>query len=412
MKFTIILAILISYNNFLLCQNNPKTVSGYIYNKETGNIVEDVNIVLRNKNIGTISNENGHFKLNNIEQSDEIVFTHIGYKTFTLKVNNIKEPNNLSVFIEPEITSLKEINIVGKKKRTNTYIVDYDFIGTNIVVLEKDIISRKYNLLLLKSLDDTLSVLTLPAHYKPKKIFIDCFGNCQLIGSDTVYQLSTKNSKLSVIYKFDANLFNANVKNCICQTKYYLIFKKEFSNDYYIQYYGISKDSHKINHFIVQNELDKLAETNRYINWLIHNGFKGDIAAMTRFQHEIMSPPSNQPVLLMSNKIYYFNWINNKLEIYDDKLALIQIISIKFKTLKNWKSSFFFDKEKNKVYTLFKFNNSYFIADISTKTGIVGKHIRIPYLFFDKLKINNGSLYLINKSYNGLTFNNLVRISL
>ncbi len=418
MRFTLLslVFLLAGCNAYLFCQNATRSVTGIVLNRENNTPVEGVNVFLRDNKTGVTTDTNGYFKIDNIKKNEIIVFSHIGYKTDTLKTDKLTKINDVKIYLNPDIVTLQEIEIIQKRKidKEYAYILDYNFFQKQILILKRNLQNRNFHLLLLHNFFDTISTLTLPADCKLKEIFIDCFGNCQLIGKDSTYQLALINSKLKIVYKFDSFIFNKLLRNCLFATRDYLVFKKKINNGYILNYYGISKKNHAVINFITKNETNKLNETRRYINWLIKNGFKGDIAAMTRFQYEIMSPPANQPVFLIKNKIYYFNWINDKIEIYNDNLIKEGVISVKYRKLENWKQQFLFDNARDKIYTIVKINNYFYLTNINIKSGQLGERKKIPYLFFDKLKINNGYIYLIDRSFNQRINKNceLKRISL
>lgn len=56
-----------------------------------------VNIGIPKKNTGTVSNENGEYKLkipSNILENDTVVFSYIGYKTINKSIADLKKPKS------------------------------------------------------------------------------------------------------------------------------------------------------------------------------------------------------------------------------------------------------------------------------------------------------------------------------
>jgi hypothetical protein len=80
-----------------------------------------VNIWVEKENIGTTTNENGLFTLNNIGKPMIIVFSAIGYET--RKVNY--ELINSIIKLKPKITELREIIVYPEKKNTKLIIGDF-----------------------------------------------------------------------------------------------------------------------------------------------------------------------------------------------------------------------------------------------------------------------------------------------
>ena len=87
-------------------------IKGVIIDSKTKERVPYVNIWVENENIGTTSNENGEFELNNATNNKTIVFSSIGYLTKKVKSESI---HNV-VTLTPQITKLKEIVISSRKQ--------------------------------------------------------------------------------------------------------------------------------------------------------------------------------------------------------------------------------------------------------------------------------------------------------
>ena len=76
-----------------------------------------VNIGIKNKNIGTISNKNGHFsiRINEENKSDSLSFSYLGYKQLTIKISDIVKKNISKFILNQELFSLDEVSIISKK---------------------------------------------------------------------------------------------------------------------------------------------------------------------------------------------------------------------------------------------------------------------------------------------------------
>ena len=103
------------------------------------NPVDFANIGVYNKNIGTVSNENGAFNLSiPIEfTQDSLTFSRIGFHSKTIAINEFKEQNNIVISMLPKVTNIKEIQIVAKhlKEKTKGNKTDAEHI---VIYFEKD----------------------------------------------------------------------------------------------------------------------------------------------------------------------------------------------------------------------------------------------------------------------------------
>ncbi|MGF6924887.1 TonB-linked SusC/RagA family outer membrane protein [Chitinophaga sp. W2I13] len=84
-----------------------------------GNLLIGVTIKVKGSNIGTITDENGHFSLA-AGPGDELVLTYVGYEPYTVRIGNY---GPLQLFLRQRASSLDETVVIGygtTSKRNNT----------------------------------------------------------------------------------------------------------------------------------------------------------------------------------------------------------------------------------------------------------------------------------------------------
>jgi hypothetical protein len=133
-KISAVILILVSHFTF----SQSKTITGIIKDITTQLPVESVSISVNNSNLGTISNEDGKFRITLPENSTKIEFSHLLYKleTYIAKQND----NEIEIFLTPKSFSLDEVVInhkPGKELLT-------DAINASKDKLEKSIILNTY----------------------------------------------------------------------------------------------------------------------------------------------------------------------------------------------------------------------------------------------------------------------------
>lgn len=99
-----------------ICLSQNITINGKVIgnNKE---ILQYVNIGIKHKNIGTISDENGNFKFitSKSNLNDSLSFSYLGFEDLSVKISDIID-NNITEFILNEKTfSINEVTITSKK---------------------------------------------------------------------------------------------------------------------------------------------------------------------------------------------------------------------------------------------------------------------------------------------------------
>lgn len=96
------------------------TLKGEVRDSKTNAILSYVNIGIPNENVGTVSNQEGQFKLklnDTINLNREIYFSYIGYKTKTIKIGELKKDRLNIVALESDTNQLKEVVVTLKKSK-------------------------------------------------------------------------------------------------------------------------------------------------------------------------------------------------------------------------------------------------------------------------------------------------------
>lgn len=125
------------------------TISGYIQDKETGELLVGANVVLKGKPIGTSANAYGFFSLELQEGEHELIYSYSGYQPETKKID-LNKNKNLQVQLEGSLT-LKEVVVLGSQQKINktdavTRLTNQDLERITSLGGEKDLF-RMVNLL-------------------------------------------------------------------------------------------------------------------------------------------------------------------------------------------------------------------------------------------------------------------------
>ncbi|WP_108424348.1 carboxypeptidase-like regulatory domain-containing protein [Flagellimonas amoyensis] len=110
---TIVLILALSKIGY--CQS--KQVVGEVKSFENNEPLPYVNIGIANKTVGTVSNENGFFKLDINERTtsrDTVTFSYIGFKTEKYLVSDLSNQKR-TILLHPQHTELDEVIVTSKK---------------------------------------------------------------------------------------------------------------------------------------------------------------------------------------------------------------------------------------------------------------------------------------------------------
>lgn len=86
---------------FLWSQN--VTISGFVFNQNTGEVVESASIFESIEGIGTISNTEGFYKLFLKPGDMKLKISNPGFETFS-KIFELKKDTTLTIWLKPEKT--------------------------------------------------------------------------------------------------------------------------------------------------------------------------------------------------------------------------------------------------------------------------------------------------------------------
>ncbi len=99
-------------------------VPGYIVDANTGAPINNVNIMIRDTEFGTTSNEEGYFELNiaGFKDNHAIIFSHVGYEKQIISIATCKRLENILMI--PTDIKFDKIQIEGKTKSEYTQTIN------------------------------------------------------------------------------------------------------------------------------------------------------------------------------------------------------------------------------------------------------------------------------------------------
>ncbi|MBK8089613.1 MAG: TonB-dependent receptor [Chitinophagaceae bacterium] len=112
-----IILLLIGFSKPLAAQNKG-VIAGTVIDKSNQLPLYGVSIKVENTEFGTVTDSLGRFRIMNIDtRSYNILFTRVGYKSYTIFNVVLTSGNelNFSIELEPEIKSIGEITVTGRR---------------------------------------------------------------------------------------------------------------------------------------------------------------------------------------------------------------------------------------------------------------------------------------------------------
>ncbi len=101
------------------------TCEGVVKDKTSNSHIPYVNIGIVNKNIGTVSDNEGYFKIQiaDLYNDDSIRLSRVGYKSLQFKVSDFRMMiiKDKEIEMEEEVSKLSEVVVTGKREKRKIY---------------------------------------------------------------------------------------------------------------------------------------------------------------------------------------------------------------------------------------------------------------------------------------------------
>lgn len=95
------------------------TVSGTVYDQTTNEPLPGVNVLVKNKTVGTTTDFDGIFSIENIAVGDILVFSYISFKSLEITVTG---SDDLTVYLQEDVSKLDEVVVIGYGTQTKKEI--------------------------------------------------------------------------------------------------------------------------------------------------------------------------------------------------------------------------------------------------------------------------------------------------
>jgi hypothetical protein len=145
-----------------------QTISGTVFKTNSDMPIEYVHIGIVGKNIGTVSDQNGNYVLQVKPEhyNDSILFSCIGYDSFSVKVSDLMESENGNVSLDERFYHLTEVIVRPKRIRQKTLGITvrnrraYSCFGDSIFGRELGVLMKNKGRAFLKEVNLNISTCT------------------------------------------------------------------------------------------------------------------------------------------------------------------------------------------------------------------------------------------------------------
>ena len=385
------------------------------YSVVKGNVGEkNVNISIINTNFGVSSDDNGDFimALPRTDKQVGLLFTCIGYQDTLVSVTPNHDTIEINFKMKETFYMLEAVGVSADKiivKSDPKYVMfDFEIFDDKIFVLQRKGNSVKDCRLLVQDLWlDAVDTINIPKHIEPEKIIIDCTESCQLIGTDSVYQIVEVNSSYELMFPTEKARYNKVLNNIIFFTDKYIYFNELQMDGYYSKFFRIGKESKEKEMMFVCDDTKSYRNIKEEKQWHINYleqlpQFFGAFPSAEDWETFVKVAwfhTKDNHLDVIDSKLYYFDHFNGKILTYDEGMNLLNECEITYPTEEDfWQHKVYKDKAFGKFYTIF----GSVVNEIDVTTGKTSSVANANQWMTEKIIIYKGSLYAVTKKRNAM----------
>ena len=379
------------------------------YSVIKGNVGEkNVNISIINTSFGVSSDDNGDFMmmLPKTEKQVGLLFTCIGYEDTLVSVIPNRDTINLN-FKMKETTYMHEavgvsVDKIRKYSELSYVMFDFEIYDDKIFVLQRKGNTLNECRLLINDLWlDPIDTINVPNHIQPEKIIVDCTESCQLIGSDSVYQVVKMNSSYELMFPAEKERYNKVLKDIIFFTDKYIYFNELLMEGYISNFFRIGKETKEKEMMFVCDDKKTYRDIAAEKRWYIaHPPEHGPSAEdWERFVQMAWFHTKDNYLAECKDTLYYFDHLNCKILTYDEEMNLHHECEITYPVKKDfWRHKIYMDKAFGRFYTIFGST----VNEIDVMTGKTSAVANANQWVSEKIIVYKGNLYAVTIRRNAL----------
>ena len=368
-----------------------------------GNLgVENVNISVLNTQHGTVTNAKGQYTLMLPERNNRINlhYSCIGYQDtvvgITLKQLE-QDSINISFKMRKQEYALNEVSILADRPHfegDRNIIMDFEVYEGIVCMLQGN--GNKYRLLLADVDIKVFDTVPIPKRIKPTRLLKDCMGNCQLMSSDSVYQIDL-NDKTKPFIATERYRYNAVMGDCLFLTDHHLYLRTTIMQGFSSMFYRIDMATKEKQPLFVDDGSDEYQDFFDEMKFAAANMPKHgpSIEDWERFVRIAWFRDSSAHLALAGKRLVYFDNDNGMIRQYDQNLKELKSCPIDYPQKSDWKPQILQDPAKNKFYTFI----GYWLNEININTGETIPKVRINVDIYSKVALWNRHLYILRRQH-------------
>ena len=407
--------LLIFLLTFLLSSHTManEVVHSCVYDITNQTPLANTTIQIKGKSQGTITDANGCFTLSISEFPATLIVSRLGYKTFTIELENHEIP---VIYLVPKTFELETFEISSNNIHNvsgidNLSVLDYKIFNSRIVLVGK--VNHK-NYMSLMHLDGT-PIWSKPLKpFKIDQLYVDCTNSIYLFTkskhaielqlSDSELQFSPQISTASLLKKLDA---------CKIKFKEHLIFQNTTYFGQHNELIAFNKDSPDgflFETISYEKGVNFVQNISKYHDRSLHllkmhalSGYRiitfDTPCTDVRYRMTMDFPPVTPFLFQHKNELITFDHANGWINTFDSTLSKINTVQIDYHLSNSWNREVLNDSKQLNVYSWDVEKGHSTFNKIDIEYGEVVKSYPVNKMkYIESPTIHDNVLYFIYKN--------------
>lgn len=291
--------------------------------------------------------------------------------------------------------------------KPNVVMFDFEIVDDKFFILQKEMgVKNKFRVLVTDMVFDPIDTVLLPKNIVPEGIILDCLGNCQIVGQDSVYQIVKLDNKYTLFFPTEKNHYMAVMHDILFVTHKYLYINEIKLGGYVSQFYRYDLETKEKQNLFICNDVKSLREIKRDVRFhqwykTVDPNYRGpNDEEWENFISHAWYHTKDCRLMQVADTLYYFDHLNKKIEAYDESMNKLHSCDITYPDSKDyWRYTIYQDRAFGTFYTILGTT----LHEINIQTGKTTPKTHVNNFFSQKIIIYKGSLYSLKKRTESFT---------
>ena len=373
-----------------------------------GNLgMENVNISISNTVHGTSTDAKGYYELPLFGRTMAVnlYYSCIGYQdtVVNLTIRQLQcDSINISFKMQKLNYNLQEVTVTSTHKLNGEryYFMDFEAFDHTICILAAAPNKKQYCLIMADEDLRGLDTIAIPAHITPELVVRDCMGNCQLVATDSVYEIDLTEKPHNFIAA-EKDYYYRVMNGCLFATDQHIYIKETNLQGYLSSFYRIDRTSKDVEPLFTSDMTDNIIKYGKdmrfHIKWVQDNPEQhvAPFGIWSRHLKKNWFCPSDVELLLANDTLFYFNQSLGYIQCYDLGMNKIDSCAIQYPFMEGWHRILYQDLAQGRFFTIAKDQ----LLEIDPISGSTSTKTTLNSSLYSKIAIHNGQLFLLKKAH-------------